>query len=95
MKFFGCLFLVFTSSLLSAQNLFDKEISNLLDPALKPFYFGVASGDPQQNSVIIWTKVWNDTAKMITVSWEVATDSAMTHVVASNEIYTSTTIFII
>ncbi len=89
MKFFGCLFLVFTSSLLSAQNLFDKEISNLLDPALKPFYFGVASGDPQQNSVIIWTKVWNDTAKMITVSWEVATDSAMTHVVASNEIYTS------
>jgi alkaline phosphatase D len=33
------------------------DLVPLLDPALAPFYHGVASGDPTDHSVIIWTKV--------------------------------------
>lgn len=89
MKLFSCLLFSFFVLVLSAQNLFDNGISQLLDPSLKPFYFGVASGDPQQNSLVIWTKVWNDTAEMVAVNWEVATDSTMQHVIAGNEIHSS------
>ena len=32
-------------------------LASLHDPSLKPFYYGVASGDPLQDAVIIWTKV--------------------------------------
>ncbi len=42
-------------------------------PALKPFYHGVASGDPDQNSVTIWTRITPDKKKKsIPLTWEVA-----------------------
>ena len=33
----------------------DPLLIPLIDTALAPFYHGVASGDPTNNSVIIWT----------------------------------------
>ncbi len=89
MKFFA--FLLFSGFIanLTAQDLFDKEINKLIDPSSKPFCFGVASGDPQQNSVVIWTKVLNDSDQTVAVNWEIATDSAMKNVVAGNEFRTS------
>lgn len=50
-----------------------------------PFLHGVASGDPTQNSVVLWTRVtppqnWTGN---IPVSWQVATDTTFTNIVAS------------
>ncbi|HBW85517.1 MAG TPA: hypothetical protein DEF82_01865 [Crocinitomicaceae bacterium] len=47
-----------------------------LDKKLAPFYHGVASGDPTQNSVVIWTKLTLDRSiKSSEINWEIATDS--------------------
>ncbi|MEM8966639.1 MAG: alkaline phosphatase D family protein [Bacteroidota bacterium] len=56
---------------------------------LKPFYHGVASGDPLADRVIIWTRVTPEVIHSVNVSWEVATDSAFTQVVQTGELTTS------
>lgn len=53
-----------------------------VDSTLAPFYHGVASGDPTQDAVIIWTRVTTAEANA-TVDWQVATDTLMQHVVQS------------
>ncbi len=58
------------------------------------FGHGVASGDPLSDRVIIWTRVTpsvdDATAqKTVPVDWKVATDAAMTAVVASGSIQTT------
>lgn len=61
----------------------EDPLSDLLDPSLKPFYYGVASGDPLQDAVIIWTKVSpEDSLKSLLVDWEMATDKDFQSVVA-------------
>ncbi len=55
------------------------------DPRLRPFYHGVASGDPLPDGVILWTRVTPDVDGLTTVAWRVATDPAMTNVVQSGE----------
>ncbi len=73
----------------SQNDTFGLVDSSLFDPALKPFYHGVASGDPLQDRVIIWTRVTPDTDQdSIPVSWFVATDVDLTDVVASGEFTT-------
>lgn len=52
----------------------------LLDPALAPFYHGVASGDPENNRVILWTRV-SDTDAPTQVDWQIATDTAFQNIV--------------
>ncbi len=88
MRFIAFLFLNSLIFSLSSQSIFVPEINNLLNPALKPFYFGVASGDPQQTQVIIWTKVWNETSQPVTVKWEIATDTTMQQITATGEVTT-------
>ncbi|MEM6298370.1 MAG: alkaline phosphatase D family protein [Bacteroidota bacterium] len=60
------------------------------DETLRPFYHGVASGDPTENAVIIWTRVTpeNDDSE-INVSWVVATDINFDDVVAEG-LFTTT-----
>lgn len=55
------------------------------NPLLKPFYHGVASGDPLTDRVIIWTRITPDSGNFTPkqVSWKVATDTAMQNVVQS------------
>ena len=64
-----------------------------LDPALAPFYHGVASGDPLHDRVILWTRVTPDGSVLpgedVAVSWRVATDTAMTNIVASGSTVTN------
>ena len=58
--------------------------SNLtLDPCLKPFYHGIASGDPLKDRVIIWTRVTPDDISIVTISgtWKIATDNQMKDVI--------------
>nr|HPH89105.1 PhoD-like phosphatase N-terminal domain-containing protein [Chitinophagales bacterium] len=59
-----------------------------LDDALFPFYHGVASGDPTQNSVIIWTRLTTD-QPTATLEWQVATDTFMQNVIKSGSVSTS------
>ncbi len=55
------------------------------DPALKPFYHGVASGDPLTDKVIIWTRITPDSGNFTpkTVSWKVSTDTSFANIVQS------------
>lgn len=56
----------------------------MYDPSLKPFYHGVASGDPLSDGVIIWTRITpHGRPNRIRVNWEVATDPKMANVVRS------------
>jgi alkaline phosphatase D len=60
---------------LSFAQIGNDAIRALADEALKPFYHGVASGDPTANSVIIWTRVTPEIEGPIDVAWKVSTDT--------------------
>ena len=49
--------------------------------ALKPFYHGVASGDPLEDKVIIWTRVTPDNLQFIKGTYVIARDTALTNIV--------------
>lgn len=56
------------------------------NPALKPFYHGVASGDPLPDAAIIWTRVTPDFFKdSIPVKWEVALDTGFLKIEATGQ----------
>lgn len=58
-------------------------------PSPAPFVLGIASGDPTSNSVVLWTRLATDPfapdggmpRSAMAVSWELATDPLMSHVV--------------
>lgn len=57
---------------------------NAIDPTTAPFYHGIASGDPLPTAVIIWTRLTVDNPQgTLSVNWRMATDTALTSVVAS------------
>lgn len=57
------------------QNL-KEDVASLYDASQKPFYHGVASGDPLQDRVIIWTRVTpDDSTSIVKVKWELAEPS--------------------
>ncbi len=57
-----------------------QEIQDYFDINLAPFYHGVASGDPLQNAVVIWTRVTTNEPSAV-VRWKVATDPEMKTIV--------------
>ena len=77
--------LLFYNSNHKAWRTFSNSLVNYYDPALKPFYHGVASGDPLQDAVIIWTRYTPDDEESgpFDISWTMATDNEMNAVVAS------------
>lgn len=78
-KIFTPLFFISVLSTLNAQ--FYRADMN---PALEPFYHGVASGDPLTDRVIIWTRITLDTpVDPVSVNWVMATDTNLTNVVGS------------
>ncbi|MEY3367839.1 MAG: hypothetical protein RI973_994 [Bacteroidota bacterium] len=65
-----------------AQELYYPELKSLLDNSRQPFCFGVASGDPLDTAVVIWSRLYLEAPHQPqTVFWEVARDSAMTQTV--------------
>lgn len=61
-----------------------------LNPDLKPFYHGVASGDPLQDRVIIWTKVTpEDFTTDVDVEYFVSESEDMSTIVASGTFTTN------
>ncbi len=54
------------------------------------FEHGVASGDPLQDRVILWTRVTpSDTTARLDVSWEIALDQQFTQIVKTDKVQTS------
>ncbi len=64
---------------------------NSLEPALEPFYHGVASGDPLPDAVIIWTRITLNATDPVDVNWRMATDTLFTTIVASGTATTDST----
>ena len=67
-----------------------ENTTHLQDEDLAPFYHGVASGDPYQESVVIWTRI---TPKLplaaIPVEWEVASDKDFQNILQTGQVTTS------
>lgn len=53
------------------------------------FNHGVASGDPTQNAIILWTRVTPDETANIKVTWEIATDSDFANIISNGEMLTN------
>ena len=69
---FLCLFLVFSCK----STLFKHDTTSIYyNDLFKPFYHGVASGDPTQNEVVLWTRITPDKVKEHKVKWMVSYDS--------------------
>ena len=64
-----------------------------LNTCMAPFYHGVASGDPLEDRVIIWTRVTPDSnfTGSIVVSWKIATDTSMLNIVNNGSVITDAT----
>ncbi len=61
-----------------------------IDSTLRPFYHGVASGDPLHDRVILWTRVTPSAPDLpVQVRWQVALDTAMQSVVTSGTFTTT------
>ncbi len=79
---FPFLFLFFSGKI-SAQDSLDFSQRGSANAMMKPFYHGVASGDPLPDKVMLWTRVTPDTGIVdeIVVYWQVALDTAFTQLV--------------
>lgn len=53
------------------------------DTAHAPFIYGVASGDPTAQSVILWSAISPDSVAPAAIQWQIATDSTFTSLVQS------------
>lgn len=73
-----------------AQAKFKEAVAKHFDESLKPFYHGVASGDPLPDRVIIWTRVTpEDSVSSINVKWEIAEDEKFSSIYQSDSVNTS------
>jgi alkaline phosphatase D len=73
----------------STMHPWHEDVAQHFDDSLKPFYHGVASGDPLPDRVIIWTRVTpDDSLASIDVKWQMATDEEFTAVVKSDSLAT-------
>jgi alkaline phosphatase D len=67
-----------------------EEVSHLYDQTQKPFYHGVASGDPLADGVVIWTRVTpDDSLSSVDVIWEVAANQQFNPVLKKETVTTS------
>ncbi|MFD1552870.1 phosphodiesterase [Putridiphycobacter roseus] len=88
--------LLFNSLVGHAQTSFTHGPGNEIEtvffnPQLAPFYHGVASGDPLQDRVIIWTRVTPVSDTLIPVSYVMATDTNFQNIVAQGNTSTDYT----
>lgn len=92
MKKLTFLILLCLSFGLSAQSDLNihPDLIPFLDQRKAPFFHGVASGDPSQHSVLLWTKLTLDKGiKAARVQWEIATDAKFKNIVLVNEVVVS------
>ncbi len=67
-----------------------EAVAGNYDASLKPFYHGVASGDPLPDRIIIWTRVTpEDSLSSISVTWEIAEDENFASIYKSDSLTTT------
>lgn len=66
----------------------DDGTSVFFDQKQKPFYHGVASGDPLANKVILWTRVTPENVGEVTVNWLISLSQDLSNPVQSGTITT-------
>lgn len=72
----------------SGQSQYHQGIMELLGDD-GHFPFGVASGDPRQEQVVLWTKVMpKDVSSSLEVEWVIASDTQLTEIVGSGTVRT-------
>src|SRR5258708_23598287 len=72
------------------EETYKDPTSSLYDQTLKPFYHGVASGDPLQDRVILWTRVTpDDSSATVNVKWEISSTSDFSSISKSDSVSTS------
>lgn len=72
--FAGFIFISCSIKSKETSNKFIEATASLYNESAKPFYHGVASGDPLQDRVILWTRVTpDDSLASVSVSWEIST----------------------
>ncbi len=78
------LLFIFACEQMPSNKTTQSQLSQQYNSELQPFYHGVASGDPLSDRVIIWTRLTPEQTSSTDnpVKWEVATDGAMTSIVA-------------
>ncbi len=74
-------YLLFSTALLAQKNasFYDSNRFGEFE-TLEPFYHGVASGDPTESSVILWTRISTDSL-LANIQWTLARDTGMTDIV--------------
>lgn len=71
-------------------DLFIENTTHLQNPGDAPFFHGVASGDPFQNSVVLWTRVTPAIKRQsIPVKWEISSDVGFKNLVGSGKLETN------
>ena len=90
----GCLTMIITISCTKNKETIPDEyfdpVGSLYDDNLKPFYHGVASGDPLPDRVIIWTRVTPEKVETsIPVQWELAEDPNFSFIYKSDTLRAS------
>jgi alkaline phosphatase D len=69
---------------------FQDPCADLFEASLKPFYHGVASGDPLADRVILWTRVTpEDSVASIAVQWEVSESEDFSSIYKSDSLTTT------
>jgi alkaline phosphatase D len=69
---------------------FNDPSASLFEASLKPFYHGVASGDPLADRVIIWTRITpDDSVSRIPVEWEISETPEFTAIYKSDTLSTT------
>ena len=82
-SFINLLVITFFLSSCTNQNLvFTEEVDGLKIDSLAPFYHGVASGDPLDDRVIIWTRVTPKTKlNKVPVNWKISSTADFKNVI--------------
>jgi alkaline phosphatase D len=71
---------------LPAQNIYHAELLDFARSKESVFPFGVASGDPRPDRVVLWTKVFpKREATSVSVTWIIASDTNLTKVVSQGD----------
>ena len=83
---FVLLILIQTGTSGISQDIFCAEIDSMAQLSKSYFPFGVASGDPKENSVVIWTALFETTNALETVQWEISADTNFTKILKSGSI---------
>ncbi len=72
------LLLIFGFTERAVSQVFCREIDSIAASRNTPFPFGVASGDPRENSVVLWTCLYTNESGPQRVQWELSLDSSFT-----------------